>query len=288
MNVSIFLYGVLALAVSLSAPSERATLRSFVLFDLDTGSQFSTNATGVNYDLLFGCSANGNEFLRVLNGASWANSLTNNFALGLDVMRQATYSAPINQFSGYPDLFYGYGRSIEDQIGKVYYVRTAEGSLAKIRISAFRTVDANPRVCRNLEIEYELFVPDEQTTDITLPGDRIIGFRTVSIERHPVNSWDWLCKLEVEYTYNPRHQRVEVGGYAQGGQFESGHSLWATGQEVPQGQLRKGIQRVGIAIRLTQPQAESQQLLLYLYEGNPPNRRIVSRIFPFHHVFYRP
>lgn len=135
-------------------------------------------------------------------------------------------------------------------------------------------------------------VLDLQRGEIAFADDRILGFRTIAIERDPSGQyWHWDCKLEVEYVYDARHGKVIVGGNARGGAFETGHSYWGQGspvQETPQGPLRKGVQKVAVAIRLLQPEAESTELSLFLYEGNPPNRTIVTQRFPFRRSFRLP
>ena len=118
-------------------------------FDLDTDySEHLGQKEGAKSDLVF-CQGGGNEYLRAENGTRWAIPITNNYALGLDWIQKAEYNAPINQFSGYPDIFFearGYG----PDIGTVYYLRTSEGNYAIIRINNYITTDPNPQVCRQL------------------------------------------------------------------------------------------------------------------------------------------
>lgn len=157
MKSGIVLRGVLTFSLyNLASAATEVTLSPSAPFDLDTGAQFSTQAPNLKYDLVFGCGS-GNEYLRALNGATWASSMTNNFALGLDTMKQATYAAPRNDFSGYPDLFHNARAQSAEQTGKVYYIQTPEGNLAKIRILRFKAMDPNPQVCRTLILEYELY-----------------------------------------------------------------------------------------------------------------------------------
>jgi hypothetical protein len=135
------------------------TLSASSGFDLDTGySEALGYWHGVAYDLVFSCGPQGHEYLRALGNASWAASPNNDFSAGPEVLRAATYAAPRNTSSGYPDLFHT-RRDFVPTVGTVYFVRTTEGNLAKMRIAGYQAVDSNPYVCRHLRIEYVLYPP---------------------------------------------------------------------------------------------------------------------------------
>jgi len=128
-----------------------------------------------------------------------------------------------------------------------------------------------------------------QRTDLALPGDWIVGFRTVATERAPDPPFHWMVKLEVEYTYDIRHGDIIVGGWAGGTSIMSGYSYWGAVQEEPYGpSFRKGARQLQIAVQVLQPEAASTALTLFLEEGNPPNRTIITEEFPFPHAFKLP
>ena len=75
-------------------------------------------------------------------------------------MKQASFSAPINPASGYPDLLYFSSNLSQQQRGTVFYVKTSEGNLARLRIEGFDPPVKQPAICRNLKIKYEVFIAE--------------------------------------------------------------------------------------------------------------------------------
>ena len=122
-----------------------------------------------------------------------------------------------------------------------------------------------------------------------LPGDAILGYQVVDISATPEEYWQWHVKLEVNYTYNPSHQKVIVGAYVLpfGGTLETGHSYWGFQSDQPRaveeshsGSIIRGIQRVEVAVRLVNTQEQlTNELKLFLY--TPNGREFLSRTFPF-------
>ncbi len=128
-----------------------------------------------------------------------------------------------------------------------------------------------------------------QRTEFAVPGDWITGFRVIAVERAGDNFWHWMIRLEVSYVYHIGHGSIMVCGFAAGGPFTSGYSYWGPVQDQPYGpQFRKGVQKVRIAIQLLAPQVSSTLMTLYLQEGTPPYRRILTQEFPFSQVFSLP
>jgi hypothetical protein len=143
-----------------SVPAQQGTISPSSGFDLDGGYSEAVVGykAGTTYDLVFGCGLNGEEFLRALTGTSWVRSPNDDFTVGPEILRQAQYAAPTDAASGYPDLFRVASRaSANEKVGTVYFVRTSDHNLAKVRIAGYQAVDPNPMVCRQLRIEYVLY-----------------------------------------------------------------------------------------------------------------------------------
>jgi hypothetical protein len=128
-----------------------------------------------------------------------------------------------------------------------------------------------------------------QRTEATLPGDWIMGFRLIGIDRAVDLPWHWMVRLEVEYVYNIGHGSPIVTGLAKGGPLVSGYSYWGGLDDEPYGpQFRKGLQRLRIAVQLQQPEVAASMVSLTLQEGAPPYRTIIAEDFPFRYVFRLP
>lgn len=110
-------------------------------------------------DLLFskGGGVYGHEYLRALNKAAWSDIGVVNFEdIKYREIRDARYSSPKNNKSGYPDLFYAYGSGVP-RVGYVFFIKTIEGNVAKIRIQDYKSFNNNPAVVRNIVFKYEVF-----------------------------------------------------------------------------------------------------------------------------------
>jgi hypothetical protein len=119
-----------------------------------------------------------------------------------------------------------------------------------------------------------------------LPGDAIIGYRVVGVEKASDRYWDWEMKLEVWYTYNPAHKEVGVGAQLlpAGPDLESGFGSWSpksgsqrSVQETREGNIIRGLQRVEVAVRVLWSQAHTNRLRLYLYK--PGGREFLSATY---------
>jgi hypothetical protein len=129
------------------------------------------------------------------------------------------------------------------------------------------------------------FSPHQSAAQV-LPGDAIIGYRVVGVEKSSVPYWDWDMKLEVWYTYNPAHKKVAVGAELQpaGPDLESGFGLWSPKsgsqrsiQETREGSIIRGLQRVKVSVRVLWSKAHTNRLRVYLY--NPGGREFLSATY---------
>jgi hypothetical protein len=125
-----------------------------------------------------------------------------------------------------------------------------------------------------------------------LPGDDITGFRIVEIFSTPQEYWQWNMKLEVNYTYHPKHQKVIVGAYVLpfGNTLETGHSYWGfesqhprAVEETPAGSVIRGIQRVSVGVRLKVPEQPTHELRIFLY--NPNEGEFFSRTYNYERLW---
>ena len=139
--------------------AQQVTLIGCAKFDFETGTDFE-HRPNVNhpiwYDLEF-CAGNENEYLRAMQGVSWAESPTSNFALGPNYMMEAQYASRKHPLSGYPELFYHWAGSSDSFIGKVYWIKTAEGNLVKMRIKNFVPYQKQRGIIRDMIIEYVIY-----------------------------------------------------------------------------------------------------------------------------------
>ena len=140
---------------SLSIGVQRVEFRPLDRFDLESG-----HVTGVperQWDLLFGCWPQGRESLRASVGVSWSDRGVANFEkVRYREIRDARFVAPKHQRTGYLDLYYAH-RSNTPRDGYIFFIKTTEGNVAKIQITGYRVVDPNPKVCRNVKLQYEVF-----------------------------------------------------------------------------------------------------------------------------------
>ena len=129
-------------------------------FDLETGHSTQKGQNpAAKHDLTWGCGPNEVEFLRALTGVTWAVPAKKSFDVGLSTMKQASFYAPIDG-TGYPNLFRVPANAMQQLVGTVYYVATAEGNLARLRIVGCDPPVKKPMICRNVKIEYEVFIAD--------------------------------------------------------------------------------------------------------------------------------
>lgn len=152
-----------ALLPILSAPyadAREASLVGCARFDFETGTddrQPPNVSFQIWYDVVF-CSGSEREYLRALPGVSWVESSTRNFAADRSQMAQAPYARRVHKASGYPDLFFVPAAASPSLIGKVYWIRTAEGNLVKLRIKSFVPLRKERGVARDMAIEYVIFL----------------------------------------------------------------------------------------------------------------------------------
>ena len=150
---------VLCLVAIEAHAAEQVKLIGCAKVDFETMSN-SAHPPNVNYqiwhDLDF-CAANENEYLRAMQGVSWAESPTSNFALGPNYMMKAQYTSRKHPLSGYPDLFHHWAGSSDSVIGKVYWIKTAEGNLVKMRIKNFVPYQKQRGIVRDMIIEYVIY-----------------------------------------------------------------------------------------------------------------------------------
>lgn len=143
---------------SLANETQIAELRGGSFLNLENG-HISDVFEDKKSDLLFskGGGIYGNEYLRAINKATWSDIGVVNFKdIKYKEIRDARYSSPKNNKSGYPDLFYAYGSGVP-RVGYIYFIKTNEGNVAKIQIQNYKSFNNNPAVVRNIEIKYEVF-----------------------------------------------------------------------------------------------------------------------------------
>ncbi len=133
------------------------TLAPWALFDLETGQTLDAepdNRAGT--DLMWGCGPQEIETLRALSGVAWTLAPDADFAADRQTVRNAPYKTPLHPSSNYPDIFRLPASLTKSQTGRVYFLRTAEGNFAKLRIVGFDPQRKEPAVCRALRIQYQL------------------------------------------------------------------------------------------------------------------------------------
>ncbi len=129
-------------------------------FDFETGTddQRPPNVSfDIWYDVVF-CGGNENEYLRALPKVFWADPPTQNFALGPSFMSEAQYTNRKHPISEYPDLFFNPASSSNSLLGKVYWIKTAEGNLVKLRIKTFLPFQKQRGIARDMVIEYVIYL----------------------------------------------------------------------------------------------------------------------------------
>ena len=104
------------------------------------------------------CGGNENEYLRALPRVSWADPPTSNFALGQSYMAEAQYTSRKHPVSEYPDLFFNAASASNSLLGKVYWIKTAEGNLVKLRIKNFVPFQKQRGIARDMVIEYVIYL----------------------------------------------------------------------------------------------------------------------------------
>jgi len=151
--------GVLFLSPTTFAANE-ATLVACARFDFETGTddQHPPNVSyEIWYDVVF-CGGGENEYLRALPRVSWVDMPMRNFALDKNYMAKAQYTSRTNPLTGYPDLFFNAASASNSRLGEVYWIKTAEGKLVKLRIKNFVPFQKQRGIARNMVIEYVIFL----------------------------------------------------------------------------------------------------------------------------------
>lgn len=149
-----------AATVVASDDAREAKLAGCARFDFETGTddQRPRNVGfDIWYDIVF-CAGQENEYLRALPKVSWAEPPTRNFALDRSHMVQAEFAARKDAISGYPDLFFNAASGSDALLGKVYWIKTAEGNLVKLRIKSFVPPQKRRGVVRDMVIEYVIYL----------------------------------------------------------------------------------------------------------------------------------
>lgn len=157
---------------SLLGSSQEKTLRGADRFDLETGLRDSAPASNKRWDLIFGCGPYGYEYLRALNDASWYEFGDADIEeISYRDLRDADYSVTINSKTGYEDIFYAHRGNVPTD-GYVYFVKTSDNNVAKLQIIDYTLYnnDPNPMICRDMNIQYEVFPIEEDPPKPTPPS----------------------------------------------------------------------------------------------------------------------
>lgn len=134
--------------------------------------------------------------------------------------------------------------------------------------------------------------PDVVRLPEALPGDGIPGYRIAAVEPQPEGTdHQWVCNLEIDYTYDKGHHPVSVvGGVVIGEHLRTLRwGFWGTrGDEIDAGPIKRGTRRVSMAIQVMGEEARSRELHLFIAQGDPPGEPFYIRKFPFIRVWKRP
>jgi len=117
-----------------------------------------------------------------------------------------------------------------------------------------------------------------------LPADEIREVRLIEIRPATNDYWDWECRLEVEYTYDPAHGKgnMEIGGeFLKVESLRSGHSLWGERKEEPVDSKMHGTASLTIALRLEAATGRAEELQIYMYGRTGDRKPILSSNFKF-------
>lgn len=155
---------------SLSGSPQTATIRSIDRFDLESGHVSGVPTSDRQWDLLFGCGPQGEEYLRALDGVSWHEVGVADFGeIKYRDIRDADYIVRENLQTGYNDIFFMHRSNVPTN-GFTYFIKTPEGNVAKFQIVDYNFLESNPMACRDMNIRYEVFPIKQDPPKPTRPS----------------------------------------------------------------------------------------------------------------------
>jgi hypothetical protein len=128
----------------------------------------------------------------------------------------------------------------------------------------------------------------EQYPNRQLEHDRIVDYRVRTIEADGARL---RCNMEIDYTYDKRHHPVSVVGATLHGENLRTISwdFWGDrGTETDEGAYKRGTRKVSMVLELSADEATSNEVQLFIGQGDPPDPVFLVRKEQYAQTFKRP